>query len=359
MLLFIALANTHYFILGEQYRGGYPVDTSTLDAVVSWLIATFADGRAYPMFGVLFGYGVAQLVRRNADLGRRALRRLLWRRSSVLIVVGLVDALLFYIGDILAMYGVLLFLGVWVVHWRDKSLLALAACFLVLTSLPDGTGSVLSTDAPDPAMLPDSPLDEIGGRLVGAAFVALLGPVGFACPYLVGLWAGRRRMLERPAEHRRLLTLVAVGGIGAAVLGAQPAALVIAGVREVPPESQFGWLNSLHGATGVLGGLGYAALAALVALHLGDRRGPVIGALAATGQRSMTCYLLQSVAWWIVFTPWLLGLADTLTVASTALLAASVWAGTVVLAAWMQRTGRRGPFERLLRRVTYGAPAPA
>ena len=67
----------------------------------------------------------------------------------------------------------------------------------------------------------------------------------------------------------------------------------------------------------------------------------------------MTCYLAQSLVWSVVFTPFLLDLSDTLTVASTALLAIATWMATVVLADWMRRTGRRGPFEVLVRRVTY------
>lgn len=59
--------------------------------------------------------------------------------------------------------------------------------------------------------------------------------------------------------------------------------------------------------------------------------------------------------WSVAFTPFLLDLSDTLTVASTALLAGATWVLTVLLADWMRRTGRRGPFEVLVRRVTYRA----
>ena len=112
-------------------------------------------------------------------------------------------------------------------------------------------------------------------------------------------------------------------------------------------------VGPLHDATGVLGGFGYAALFALLAVRLAARRGRVVDAIAAAGQRSMTCYLAQSVVWAVVFTPFLLDLSDTLTVATTALLAVATWLVTVVLADWMRRTGRRGPFEVLVRRVTY------
>ena len=112
-------------------------------------------------------------------------------------------------------------------------------------------------------------------------------------------------------------------------------------------------IGPLHDATGVLGGFGYAALIALIAVRLGSGSGPgsrrrpgrggVTRAIAATGQRSLTCYLAQSVVWAIVFTPYLLDLSDDLTVTSTALLAAATWVSTVVLADWMRRTGTAGP----------------
>lgn len=105
MLLFIALANSHYFVRGSSVLGGYPQDSSAVDSAVTWLISTFVDGRAFPMFGLLLGYGVAQIVRRQEALGPRAVRRLLWRRSRVLVVVGFLHALLLYAGDILAAYG--------------------------------------------------------------------------------------------------------------------------------------------------------------------------------------------------------------------------------------------------------------
>jgi uncharacterized membrane protein YeiB len=204
-------------------------------------------------------------------------------------------------------------------------------------------------------MLPPDLLTQLADRAVVSPIIALLGPIGFACPYLVGLWAGRRRILEQPERYKRLLTVTAVGGIGAAVLGAQPVSLMLAGVRAVPDAETLEVIGPLHDVVGILGGFGYAALIALVALRLGNRRGRVVDAVAAVGQRSMTCYLAQSVVWQLAFTPYLLGLSDDLSVTGTALLAVAAWLATVVMADWMRRTGRRGPFEVLTRRVTYAS----
>ena len=356
MLLFIALANSHYFLLGERYVGGFPVDGTRLDAAVAWLVSTFVDGRAFPMFGLLFGYGVAHIVRRNAGRGPRVVNGILRRRSLVLVVVGLLDAFLFYAGDILAMYGVLLFVGILLVRRSDAVLFVVAALFFLLNALPAVDSASISTVGPDLYSLPPDLATMFAERVPVVAVVALLGPLGFVAPFAVGLWAGRRQILERPAEHRTLLRVMAVAGISAAVLGAQPAALLVAGAYERPGDAVLQWIGPLHDATGVLGGFGYAALICLVSTRLRNRG--LVASVAAVGQRSMTCYLLQSPAWFVVFTPFLLGLADRLTVTTTALLAVAVWAVSVGLAEWMRRTGRRGPFETLTRRVTYAGAGP-
>ena len=353
MLLFIALANSHYFLRGDTVLGGFPMDGGTLDRVVTWAIATFVDGRAFPMFGLLFGYGVARIAARQSG-PPKATRRLLWRRALVLVVIGVLDALLFYVGDILAAYGVLLAVGVWAVRWRDRWLWVVAGFFFLLTSLPSADSMSTSSEPPDPSMLPVDFVSQFADRWAVVPIIALLGPIGFAAPFLVGLWAGRRRLLEQPERHQRLLTAVAAVGIPAAVLGAQPVALTLARVVDRPSTDAMTYLGPLHDATGVLGGAGYAAAIALLTLRI-HSPGRIIQALAATGQRSLTCYLCQSPVWALLFSGYLLDLSGTLTIAATAALATVTWLATVVLAEWMRRTGRRGPFETLVRRVTYGA----
>lgn len=76
-------------------------------------------------------------------------------------------------------------------------------------------------------------------------------------------------------------------------------------------------------------------------------------ALVATGQRSLTCYLLQSVGWMVLFAPYALDLAPRLSGTAAVLVGVAVWSATVVLADLMHRAGIRGPAERLLRWGTY------
>ncbi len=147
MLLCIALANSHHFLDAPRVLGGFPRDAGP----AGWAIATFVDGRAFPLFGLLFGYGVAQVARRRADRGRTAVRRLLWRRAGALVAIGFCHAILLYVGDILAAYGVLLALGAWAVVWRDRWLLVWAVLFFALTALPAGGALDDATTGPGAA----------------------------------------------------------------------------------------------------------------------------------------------------------------------------------------------------------------
>ena len=91
------------------------------------------------------------------------------------------------------------------------------------------------------------------------------------------------------------LVRAAVGGLAAAMAGGLPMALQAAGFVPDPTLTTGMVAGALHAVTGLAGGVGYAAVAGLIAIRVGDRPGPVVTALAACGQRSLTCYLLQSV----------------------------------------------------------------
>jgi len=82
-----------------------------------------------------------------------------------------------------------------------------------------------------------------------------------------------------------------------------------------------------------------------------------VAGIAALGQRSLSGYLCQSVAWLMTLAPFTLALgarfhSPMLTGIAIALL---VWLLTVVAAPFLSRRGQPGPAEAVLRRLTYGA----
>lgn len=109
MLLLIALANIHLYSYGHGVGArGYPRDIDGVDRLVAVVQLLLVDGRAYPMFAFLFGYGVIQLARRRSSTGEEATaKRLVRRRGGWLVLFGAVHGLLLFSGDIIAAYGVL------------------------------------------------------------------------------------------------------------------------------------------------------------------------------------------------------------------------------------------------------------
>lgn len=363
MLLLIALANAHVWLYGRPVGSrGYPVGLAGADRLVAFLQTLLVDGRAYPLFGLLFGYGITQLAARRASAGVAVdeIVRLVRRRGGWMIAIGAVHGVALWFGDIVGAYGLIaVVLAGLLVRGAPGSLAGVVITGTVVSAAlsasaaiprPGSTAAAGSVATADPGLAALSRLVEwaIVGLLLQA--VTVFGAVA------LGAWAARRRPLEEPARHRPLLVRLAVAGLAAAVLGGLPLALVIAGVW-APPVPVLLLSGALHTVGGYAGGVGYAALFGLLAIRA--RTGPVGRAVQACGQRSLSCYLAQSVAFAALLPAWSLGLGARLTVAQAALLAVGVWAVILLVAAASARAGLRGPAEVLLRRLTYARAADA
>lgn len=353
MLLFIALAHAHFF--AAIIADGEAVQ-STADRIAIAGNVMFVELRAYPMFAALFGYGLAQIYRRRTEQGHEWpwVRALLRRRSRWLIVFGVVHAALLFFGDILAVYGLLALMFVGVLRFRDRTLVILALIWLPLGA------TIQALVTADQAMtgqtvfppLTDGFAGELVFRLTMFAFIAPVMVISTVVPFLVGILAARHRVLEEPQKHLKLLRGAAFVGIPLGVLGGLPLALIKAGAWPGYTPLNALVAGGLHQVTGYAAGFGYAALIALVAVRLADRRGPVTNALTALGQRSLTFYLAQSVVWAVLFASYTLHFQLTSPALAVAV-GAAVWLTTAVLADLMRRRNMRGPAEVALRRLTY------
>lgn len=366
MLLLIALANAHAYLHGPDVGvRGYPEQLDRTDALVVWLLMTAVDGRAYPFFGLLFGYGLVQLLRRLERAGEplAGARSLLRRRGRWLVLLGLLHALLLFSGDILGAYGlVAVLLAGAVTVSSDRRLLVAAGCWsllVVVLAVLQGIPVPSGTESSLPSMGTTDPLRALGLRLVEWLGLVLFGAGAVAPAVLVGAWAARRGLLDEPERHVRRLRTGAAAGLAVGALGAQPFALMAVQAWPDPSLAMTLVAAVLHSVSGYAAGLGYACLGGLAAVRLRTGRGPVVAALVATGQRSLSCYLAQSVVFVGLLASYGGGLGDQLGVAEVTVVALLTWLATVLLAAVLARAGLRGPFEVLLRRLTYGPTRPA
>ncbi|GAA2561978.1 DUF418 domain-containing protein [Pseudonocardia hydrocarbonoxydans] len=359
MLLLIALANVHLWLYGHPLGPrGYPADVAGVDRVVALAQMTLVDGRAYPMFGLLFGYGVGQLTRRRAAGGAsaEATVSLVRRRGGWMLLLGLLHGVLLWSGDIVGAYGLLgVLLAGLLVRGSDRALRTVAVVGIVLTGLfYAGSGFTLPGDPQ--AFLLSMTVADPGQALLSRALEwvsigLLLQAFGVFGAVALGAWAARRGFLDEPARHVPLLRRTAAVGIPVAVLAGLPLALMSAQLWTSAPWGVVALAGTLHALGGYAGGLGYAALFGLLAVR--DGGGRAVTALRACGQRSLSCYLAQSVAFAALLPAWTLGLGDGAHLWQGALLAVGVWLVILGVAAASDRAGLRGPAEVALRRSTY------
>jgi uncharacterized protein len=358
MLLLIAMAYAGVYA-GVGFGQAHPESIGPPDTVARFVTVLVLDNRAFPMFAILYGYGIAWMVARQRRAGTAdgEIRRLLRRRSFLLLAFGVAHAFLVFPGEILASYGLAgLVLG-WLLFRPDrtihKALAVLAAVYVVTVALamtgmaaaPYGTafavpGYTTATDW----------LTRLGGVVVSPLFIALAYPLFLLVA--LGFAAGRRGLLDDPAAHRPLLRRIAVGGIAVSLSGALPAALIGAGVLQLGVLPT-GLLLALQVLTGVCGGAGYAAAFTLLALRLDARRGPLTRAVAAVGQRSLTFYLFDSVVVAVILHHDLIGLGAHVDSLGAIAVALAVWLTAVALAASLDGAGRPGPADALMRRMVY------
>ncbi|MEJ2865757.1 DUF418 domain-containing protein [Actinomycetospora flava] len=343
LLALIAVANAHLYLVERPigYRG-YPSGLTGADAVVAVVQMVLVDGRVFPLFAALVGYGVARLAERAPESVVR-------RRGIVLIGIGALHGLLLFPGDIIGAYGlVILLTAPALATSSSRGLLAMSGAigvFVVLLSSgasgPQGVPTVPSIAAPTlGAFLAGHP----GEWLVTTLFSALLT----APAVLVGVVIGRSRTLDEPAAHRGRLAVWAAGGLVAGVALGLPLALAVVGVWS-PTGTVGGVVAAAHAAGGYAGALGLLGLMGL----LGSVSWPGRGLLAAAGTWSMTLYLSQSVVFVAVLAVWAGGLGSSASLVTATLIGLATWLVGVVVAGLLARAGHRGPFELLVRRLTY------
>jgi len=337
VLLGIALANVPIYLHGTG-PGFRPVDGSGLDQALDLLVTLLVNDRSRPMFALLLGFGLVTMARRMAERGLapRARRRVLLRRGLWLFGFGAVHAALLFEGDILGMYGLTSLLLLVLVHRRAGVLLRWAAASVVVGAAFMGVVAVFADAVPVAApaeqwlaSVPERLLTFAGGAVVGTVLLFVLAPA------LAGAALARAGWLDRPWEHRSSLRRLALAGTVAGVTGGLPFALVVGRVWE-PDVVVLGLVAGLHAVTGTAMGIAYVSMAGLVAARLHDRyadpgdattatgttvtggtamtggtpRRGAVGALAATGEQSLTSYLLQSMLFAPLLAPWGLGVGE-------------------------------------------------
>ncbi len=357
MLLLIAAANAHYWFRQD------PNASETYESLVSNLLHLLVDGRAYPLFALLLGFGLTRIAHGSvqaslaAGLDRKQAERrataLLRRRGLWLLAFGAVHALVFT-QDVLGVYGLVTVVVAGVVasrRWRTALVSAVLVCTLSTSFLAAaGPEAVLARSH---GLAAQALFDE---RLAGVAANLAIWTVATPATALssmvlpsalLGSWLAGRGLVEQPHRYRRGLSGVVLVGlvVPAAVL---PVLWVSVGGTGVPARALIAWHQGL---AGLLTGAAYLALVALVVSHRAAGAGTLGRALAATGRRSLSAYLSQTVLLALAAGALRLCGVEALSLAWQMFVAATVWSVSLPVCSLMERRGVQGPAERELRRL--------
>jgi len=384
MLLLISLANVGFWVAGPQRP-----TLSIIDRIWGLMSLLFIDQRAYPLFALLFGFGLATMVNRRMASGIDAYcqqltgglrapsaaeldqareqaaidaRRLVRRRGLWMVLFGLIHGA-FFPSEIIGTYGIVavVFAG-WFAHKHHKRQLAVCALVLlsqfvpvVLAMLFGSGGEAAASGAA--AAAPTGAGESMASALpwfvtnvngwfftaLSAAFTTMILPAAF-----LGARLADTDLIAHPERHRGLLTVAGIGGLALGALGALHELLV-------PLTSAQPWAadSALIMVLGLAGGCGWLAVLALYAggPTSDNRLTGLRRLLSNVGRRSMTAYLSQTVmfAGIFVIAPRLTGRSVSPGLVASAAVAVMVWLTTVVLCAVLERLGMPGPFEVLLR----------
>ena len=407
MLLLIALANAPFWLVLFRDRA----EVTGADTIWTGLRAALVDHRSYPLFAMLFGFGLAIMARRRIEADLRSAgahvdpadvdptaartadpatatanrataaagaartaaanraaaraRRLIRRRGMWMLVFAAVHGALF-MGDIIGAYALIAVALAGVVAGRERRSQAVigglcaAVClgymlyigwFISAGGVTVGTAGAAGGIAGDIMEMLRGPLYPAVSLVLWAGDTMVTILTSLALPAaLLGVRLADTDLLTRPDRHRRALLVGGATALAVGAVGALPRVLPSLGVG-VPARVTV-VASALDVATGMVGACGWLAL---LAAWAGPGGGPLHGArwlLAAVGRRSMSVYIGQSILFALVFGALARCGAPPPHQTTAALIGVAVWATLALACAWMEHGGRtRGPLEILLRRA--------
>jgi uncharacterized protein len=309
-----------------------------------------------------------------------------WRRSSILLAIGLTHALLIWSGDILVTYALLSMLllafndvsGRWLLWPAIASFLASLGLMLLLGSvgtLMQSTPELAATwrqivgdqekmvaemlegqrQAFGAGGYPEATLQRAKDLGFSPMNLMTVGPLIFGM-FLLGSWFVKTGAIAHPESRPSLFR-----GLRWLALPAGLALVLVSFVLEPALDpAELSLTVSVAFCLGMLGSalmcLGYAAW---VVRGMQSRGwAAVLGWLAPAGRMALTNYLLQSLVCTLVFYGYGLGYFEQLPRAWQVPFVLALFCVQALLSGWWLRRFRFGPMEWLWRSLTYLKPQP-
>jgi len=386
-LLGILVVNMELFVHPIQ-RMVLPLDpeTGTADRIVDWLVRFLFEGKFYSLFSLLFGLGFGLQLLRAEERGRSVVPVYL-RRLFVLLAIGVLHAVLIWMGDILTAYALFGFLLLLFRRAKPRTLLIWAAvCIAIPIGLNAlGTGAValgrlagpeISAQIDRSFAVQDSTVraDLAEGYRVYAnggfgaitrkriddfAFASfgllIMGP-NIIAMFLLGLYAARRKVFADIGGNRRLFTRVFRWALPIGLVCNALYATLMQPASRMEPSPTVLVAMIVYGIGAPALSLAYAS--GITLLVQSERWRDILKPLAAPGRIPLSNYLSQSIICTMIFYGYGLALFGRLGRGSGVVLAICIYALLLVLSGWWVKRFQFGPAEWLWRALTYLAKPP-
>ncbi|WP_106769767.1 DUF418 domain-containing protein [Paenibacillus faecalis] len=361
-LLGILMANMLIF----QY-GIYGKDELWLFQPSSWdlishdMLKIFIEGSFMPIFTFLFGYSMIKMKESIQAKGLKFGRNII-RRSILLIVFGIAHSML-WDGDILVIYGIIIFFLLIFVNRKPKTLMIWGIIFLVI-SVGISYGSMSPTSPEDALRMENHVRETINIYGTGTYseimnhrmtsdplgmpgwfmfFAMLLTPVLVGAMFLFGMAAAKYGKFMSPKQEQGSYLQLAI-------------LFVPLGIAAKTAAIMFGETNAWSGVLQMGGAqilaLGYIYLFAYI-YAFSSGKSAIFRSFEAVGRMSLTNYLMQTVICTTIFYGYGLGMFGRLGILPSLLLALGIYAVQAVCSFLILNRFRSGPVEKLLRIGTY------
>lgn len=345
-------------------------NTLKLDGVVYWWIYLLVDAKFWSIFAILFGVGIGLYFEKTQSKGPG---NVLWRRFSVLFVVGLLHGILLWFGDIIALYAAT---GFFVLLFRNCSNRCLLISAIILLALPLLHSAIwlwikYSFVMPDAKVEtpPHGPYDQLHYFETGSLwdvirtnwpffiqrwllavyegrFFKLLGL------FLIGVYLVRQRWFDsNKTRSGQMIKVFLVTLLPGLVLNYFMANWETYGTK--PPGAPGLWLSYAIETIGVpLLATAYLSSFLIAAPLISDTWFGL--GLAAVGRMSLTNYISQTVICMILFYGCGFGLWGAFGLSWTLLVILGIVVVQGIFSALWLRKFQFGPLEWIGRMATYG-----
>jgi len=329
------------------------------DLTVERVIALGFQSKAFCLFALLFGVGLAVQFERLSVAGRP----LYWlaRRLAVLLAFGLVHLLFIWNGDILTEYALAGFVVLPFVRLPAKAMLLAALAFLAAYAAAPALYSITWPSAAALRAHVASANQVYAAGTLAEIWQFSLGELPWLLKlhlavflrtvalFVFGMFLWKAGMLRRQHDFGSEILIAAVIGIAlGAVLTAAEARDALDGLG-APAQA-------LADLAPVLLATGYGAALLSFAQLSATRR--LLFAFAPLGRMAFTNYVLQSLILGFIFFGYGLGQFGRMGAAAACALGVALYAAQLVFSKWWLRRYRFGPIEWLWRTLMYGAAQP-